>query len=411
MQQIEINGIFTYIDNIKTLKLDDRIKLLPNPNNKVNKEAIGAYTLTGKKIGYVPFTTSQIDINGKYIVSKIKLNKISPVVTISIEFNTSNFIHCEPLCISQLKLSQLSNEKLPDELVYDLKQFAKYLEKSGNKVNRISVYEFNESFITLCISTQISNIKSSESNDINNLFYTVTKQYYDKNIFKYNEFYKFGLISKCIYQPFQIHRLEKYLEYNYKSIKKIILTNKITFNKISKTISNNLLKTNFEQIESTDLILLNKSLLSTIINSSYSEDFIKLLVQYLLGNIQQDNTLQELYNPNNLLKLLNKNEIKLDDFNIQYLLNMFINLKIGGICYNHNYKLYCTIDLYDDNNIIEIANINEISELYLIELLIKLIISEKQIINVYNPITGILFYLNISTEIKNIIINNIFNYN
>ena len=379
----------------------------------MNKEAIGAYTLTGKKIGYVPFTTSQIDINGKYIVSKIKLNKISPAVTISIEFNTSNFIHCEPLCISQLKLSQLSNEKLSDELVYDLKQFAKYLEKSGNKVNRISVYEYNESFITLCISTQTSNIKSTDNNCINNLFYTVTKQYYDKNIFKYNEFYKFGLISKCIYQPFQIHRLEKYLEYNYKSIKKIILTNKITFNKISKTISNNLLKNNygFEQIESTDLILLNKSTLSTIINSSHTEDFIKLLVQYLLGYIQQDNTLQELYNPNNLLKLLNKNEIKLDDFNIQYLLNMFINLKIGGMCYNHKYKLYCAIDLYDDNNIIEIANINEISELYLIELLIKLIISEKQIINVYNPITGILFYLDLSIEMKNIIINNIFNYN
>ena len=77
--------------------------------------------------------------------------------------------------------------------------------------------------------------------------------------------------------------------------------------------------------------------------------------------------------------------------------------------YNHKYKLYCTIDLYDDNNIIEIANINEISETYLIELLIKLIISEKQIINIYNPITGILFYLNISTEIKDIIINNLFN--
>ena len=87
-----------------------------------------------------------------------------------------------------------------------------------------------------------------------------SKQYYDKNIFKYNEFYKFGLISKCIYQPFQIHRLEKYLEYNYKSIKKFILTNKITFNKINNIISNNLLKNNFEQIESTDLILLNKSL-------------------------------------------------------------------------------------------------------------------------------------------------------
>jgi hypothetical protein len=403
MQQIEINGIFTYIDNIKTLKLDDQIKLLPNPNNKMSKDAIGAYTLTGKKIGYVPFTTSQIDINGKYIVSKIKLNQISPAVTISIEFNTCNFIHCEPLCISQLKLSQLSNDKLPNDLVNDLKQFGKYLEKSGNKVNRISVYEYNESFITLCISTHTTN----------NIFYTVTKQYYDKNIFKYNEFYKFGLTNKCIYQPFQIHRLEKYLEYNYKSIKKCILTNKITFNKIKNTISkitNILLKNNygFEQIESTDLILLNKSTLTAIINPPYTEDFIKLLVQYLLGNIQQDNTLQELYNPNNLLKLLNKNEIKLDDFNIQYLLNMFINLKIGGICYNHKYKLYCTIDLYDDNNIIEIANINEISELYLIELLIKLIISEKQIINIYNPITGILFYLDISTQIKDSIINDYF---
>ena len=404
MLQIEINGIFTFIDNIKTLKLGDPIKLLPNPKNKINKDAIGAYTLTGHKIGYVPFTASQIDINGKYIVSKIKLNQISPVVIISMEFNMSNFINCEPLCISQLKLSQINSDKLSEELVNDLKHFSKYLEKTGNKINKISVYEHNESFITLCINTQTTN----------NIFYTVTKQYYDKNIFKYNEFYKFGLVSKCIYQPFQIHRLEKYLEYNYKTINKFILTNKITFNKINNIICNinsdNILKNNFEQIKSTDLILLNKSTLINIINPPYADDFIKLLVQYLFGVILQDTTLQELYNPNNLLKLLNKNEIKLDKFNIQYLSNMFINLKIGGICYNHKYKLYCTIDLYDDNNIIEIANINEISETYLIELLIKLIISEKQIINVYNPITGMLFYLNISTEIKDIIINNLFNY-
>ena len=133
------------------------------------------------KIGYVPFTASQIDIKGKYIVSKIKLNQISPVVIISMEFNMSNFIYCEPLCISQLKLSQISNDKLPNELVNDLKHFSKYLEKTGNKINKISVYEHNESFITLCINTHTSN----------NIFYTVTKQYYDKNIFKYNEFYKF----------------------------------------------------------------------------------------------------------------------------------------------------------------------------------------------------------------------------
>ena len=64
----------------------------------------------------------------------------------------------------------------------------------------------------------------------------------------------------------------------------------------------------------------------------------------------------------------------------------------------------CTIELYNDNNIIEICDIKEINHTLLINLLIKLIISDKQIINVYNPIIGILYQLEISNEIKQHII-------
>ena len=128
-----------------------------------------------------------------------------------------------------------------------------------------------------------------------------------------------------------------------------------------------------------------------------TQDFIKLLVQYLVDTTNQH---FDMFNPNNLLKLLNKNEILLNKFNADYLLKLFPNIKVGGICYNHKLKLYCTIDLYDIDNIIEICDIQEINHTFLTNLLIKLIISEKKIINVYNPIIGILYQLEISNEIK-----------
>ena len=66
MQNIQIDGIYTYIDNIRNLKLGEKIKLLPNFNNQHNSNAIGAYTLNNKKIGYIPFKINQIDINLTY---------------------------------------------------------------------------------------------------------------------------------------------------------------------------------------------------------------------------------------------------------------------------------------------------------------------------------------------------------
>ena len=54
MQTFQINGTFTFADNIKLLKIGDKIRLLKNPNNKLSSDAIGAYTISGKKIAVTP---------------------------------------------------------------------------------------------------------------------------------------------------------------------------------------------------------------------------------------------------------------------------------------------------------------------------------------------------------------------
>jgi hypothetical protein len=375
MQHIQIDGIYTYIDNIKSLKIGDTIKLIKNPKNKLNADAIGAYTLCGKKIGYIPFKSTQIDINKKYLVSKINLSRINPILIISKDFDICNFIRCEPCIITQFKNKTQIYIETPLELTNDLKKFAKHLQKSGNNITKIGICECDDSFITLCIETP----------DTSNVFYTVTKQYYDLNIIKYDEFFKYGLITKCIYQQFQIHRLEKYIEINYTH-----LTSK-KINNLIKSKSININNYDIKQIKTNELIILDNQIIKLFGIPDYTQEFIKLLVQYLVEKSKQTD---DLFNPNKLLKLLNKNEISLNNFNANYLLQMFPNIKNGGICYNHNLKSYCTIDLYDDDNIIEICDVQEINNTFLIKLLIKLIISEKQILNVYNPIIGILYQIN-----------------
>jgi hypothetical protein len=116
-------------------------------------------------------------------------------------------------------------------------------------------------------------------------------------------------------------------------------------------------------------------------------NLLKLIIQY---NIEPN----EYYNPSNV-KSINY-LFDLTEFN-----NIFNGLKIGGLCYNHMLKLYCYIDLYDDINIIEISTIEIISREKFIESIIKLIISNKQIINFYNPIKGQILRLEISELIQN----------
>ncbi len=386
MQSIQIDGTYTYADNIKELKLGDQVKLISNPNNRMNKEAVGAYTQSGKKIGYVPFKSNQIDLKAKYIVSKIQLTQANPILLISMDWPNTNSVHCEPACVTMKKLSNPNdNIVIPDSLAQDLKKFAKSLEKSGYNIKKIGVCELSDSYITLCFQTPNST----------HYFYTVTKSFYEQNIFKYDEFYKFGLTPKCIYIPFQTHRLEKYLEFSYKPSLKLFSGKKYSWDNLTQLnvwsgldpidLSGPNCSMGLVQLD--DLILFNAKLIPKQVSKSDWLDWIKLTIQYNTSPIEH-------YNPNNLIP---GSAMQLD---LTKLKAMFDNLEPGGLAYNHKLQAYCPIDLVDPINIVEITLEKTIGQKFFIELVGKVIVSNKQIINVLNPIDGLLFRLEVSDKIK-----------
>jgi hypothetical protein len=385
MQTIQIDGTYTYSDNVKNLKIGDHIKLLSNPSNRMNKDAIGAYTLNGKKIGYVPFKSNQIDINAKYIVSKINLNQSNPILLISMDFPNINMIYCEPSCVIEKKNLNAKQLDIPDDIVNDLKKFTRFLQKSGCDIIKISICEFSDSFLTLCIQT-------SEFTDF---FYTVTKSFYESNIFKYDEFFKFGLIEKCIYLPFQTHRLEKYLEKNYKSVNKICSAKKFKWDNLVKSnISDTFDLTSLsgpncgmEIIQNNTLISITKSQIPKSLNKTEKNEWIKMLIQYNVKPI-------EFYNPDNLIQ---NSQILLD---LDAFTNIYTQLEPGGIFYNHKLKAYCFVDLFDRINIVEIIFTDTINKKQFIKLVIKLVITDKQIINAYNPLSGTLYQIEINDRVK-----------
>jgi hypothetical protein len=395
MQSIQIDGTFTFANNIKKLKIGERVKLAVNPQNRINSEAVGVYTMEGNKIGYVPFKVNQIDIKAKYIVTKINLTQGNSILLISREFEESNFIQSEPEFIKELKYTNNNSVELDKNFKDDLKHFYNYLVKAGNQVTNLKITYIDHNYVNLYIETA-----QEEAT-----YMTVTKKYYEDNIFKYDEFYKFKLIPKCIYQQFQIHRLEEYLERSYKSINKLLKMNKLKFNALIKTDIFDLFdKINdenfgFETIKVAEL----KTIKNTDISyQNYSEsqidNLIKLIIQYTISSNQY-------YDPSIYLKYINPQinfnfKPTIDEFT-----SMFNDVKLGGLCYNHNLKYYCSIDLYDCVNIIDISTEKTISKNKFIELVLKLVISNKSIVNLYNPLEGTIYRL----EIPELIINKISN--
>lgn len=395
MQSIQIDGTFTYSKNIKDLKIGEQIKLVPNPSNRLNSEAIGAYTMSGLKIGYIPFKSNQIDIKAKYTVTKINLTQENPLLLISRQFEPSNFIQSEPNFIKRVKYT---DESVETDLKDDLKHFYNYLVKSGNQITNLKITYQDPNFVNLIIGTPDEQI----------IFWTVTKKYYEENVFKYDEFYKFKLIPKCIYQQFQIHRLEVYLEKNYKSINKFLLMKKFKLESLIKVDMFDLFDKihednfGFELISSPNLKVIKKiDIANQVYDQEQLDNLIKLIVQFGI-------TPNQYFNPTNYLLYLNPNSNFNFSPNLEHFKNIYNEIKLGGLCYNHSLKSYCQVDLYDDINIVEIWTENsskKISKEKFIELVIKLIISNKKIINIYNPMEGTILRLEIPELIRSKISN------
>jgi hypothetical protein len=389
MQSIQIDGTFTYAKNIRNLKIGDQIRLLVNSFNRLNSEAIGAYTMSGNKIGYVPFKATQIDIKSKYTVTKLNLTQQNPILLISRHFENTNFIPSEPEFIKDIKyINECINTNL--ELINDLKYFGTYLKKSSTDVRELKITYHDINYVNLLIKTLTDK----------SIFWTVTKKYYEENIFKYDEFYKFKLIPKCVYQQFQIHRLEDYIKIKYKPIDKLIKMKKF---KLESLINSNIFdlfdKINqynfgFEQIKTSGLKTISKTdIAGQVYNQEQLDNLLKLIIQYEINH-------NSYYKPSNYLEYINSKSNFNFKPNLDEFINMFDEIKLGGLCYNHTIKYYSHIDLYDDNNIIEIFNDKIINNKKFVELLLKLVIANKSIINLYNPIEGVIHRLEIPELIK-----------
>ena len=165
MQTLQVTGTITYGENIKSLKIGDTIRLARNPNNKVSSDAIGAYTLNGLKVGYIPFKDTQIDINSRYTVEKINLLLHPPLLLLSYNFESINFIKVEPECVLESRDNNII------QINDNIKSFKKFLEVSGIEIDNIGITYCDNNYINLCMN--------------DNIYYTFTKYYYEKNIFKY----------------------------------------------------------------------------------------------------------------------------------------------------------------------------------------------------------------------------------
>jgi hypothetical protein len=345
MQTIQIDGTFTYAGNIKGLKIGEQIKLIPNPTNRLNSEAIGAYTIGGNKIGYVPFKSNQIDINAKYTVTKINLTQENPILLISRQFENANFIQSEPKFIKEVKY-EYEGVSPNLELINDLKHFGIYLKKSSDDIKELKITYQDLNYVNLLIKTQTDKI----------IFWTVTKKYYEENIFKYYEFYRFKLIPKCVYQQFQIHRLEEYLERKYKPIDKLIKMKKFKLESLIKSnvfeLFDKINESNFgfDQIKTSGLKTISKTdITGQVYNQEQLDNLIKLIIQHDINPISY-------YKPSNYLQYINPKSNFNFKPNLDEFTNIFNDIKLGGLCYNHTLKYYCQIDLYDDINIVEIFN-------------------------------------------------------
>lgn len=396
MQSIQIDGTFTYAENIKGLKIGEQIKLIPNPSNRLNSEAIGAYTLTGTKIGYVPFKANQIDIKAKYTVIKINLTQENPILLISRHFEEANFIQAEPDFIKSIKYSKSNyNIELSQDIKNDIKHFSVYLTKAGNQIKTLKITYQDTNYINLDVETP----------ELDCTFWTVTKKYYEENIFKYDEFYKFKLIPKCIYQQFQIHRLEDYLQRKYKPINMLLKMKKFKLESLEKTdifeLFDKIKEPNygFDLIQTQGLKTIKKpDIAGHVYNQEQLDNLIRLIIQYSVSQ-------NPYYEPSNYLYHINsqtKFNFKPD---IEEFTNIFNRIKLGGLCYNHGLKYYCWINLYDDINIVEISNDKSISKEKFVELILKLVIANKSIANLYNPLEGIIYRLEIPELIRNKISN------
>jgi len=350
MPSYKILGIFSFANTLQEACINDPVTLKHEKYNIKSKNAIGVYIKNNKKIGYLPVENNNELLNFKnaYKLTKLQLNQEHPIVEISRCYKTINKLdNYEFEFIKKIKYDYLLFDP-PKDLLTPINTLINTFKQKRINVKRIALTYLDTDYINITLETS----KGIET------FFTVTYQFFNNNIEKYEELYEYNLIEHIFYKDLIFHRLEKYFITNYQSILEL---EKINCNFLELQICDPLVTLNdkINEIYFTKLYLHCK-----IINDF---DFvIKYLNQFVK---RKDNDME-------ILKRTIENINVLNNFYETY------ELKIGGFYYNHLNKTYFEIDFINDDSVIIICDITNNNFILACEL------AKKKNLVIFNPLNG-----------------------
>ena len=348
----KILGIYSFSNTLREACINEPVILKHEKYNIKSKNAIGVYIHDNKKIGYLPVENNSELLNFKnaYKLTKLQLNQDHPLVEISRCYNTINKLdNYEFTFIKEIKYEYLLIDP-PKNLMIPIKTLINKIKKQRINIKRIAITYLDSDYVNVTIETP-TGIET---------FYTITYEFFNNNIEKYNELYEYNLIEHIFYKDLIFHRPEKYFIINYHNI---LETNIVDCNFIEIKISDSLVKLNekINEIYFTKLYLYCK-----ILNDF---DFV---IKYL-------NTFKK-------KKYVNLDILDKTIQNINVLINFYetYELTLGGFYYDHTNKTYSEIEFINEDSVIIISDTLNNNYKLTCEL------ANKKNLLIYNPINGTL---------------------
>jgi hypothetical protein len=346
MPTYKILGIYSFADNIKKMNINDSVTLKAEKYNIKSNNAIGIYNNENKKLGYLPIEKKEeLNIeNNVYKITKICLHSEIPTVEISRLYDYINNIPDIEFPFMKRNKYKYKNINISKELAKSIESLVLNLKMKKIKIKRTLVSYVDNYYINLILETS----KGFETfNLITFLYYTKYKDFYE-------ELYEKKLMDVPFYRELLVHRIENYIEINYKNVEEID-SNTIKFSTMTEY---NL----HEPI------------------NDYTLDVFNIYFHYLINN---DVTYLQDYN----LKVF-------EDMKIFFNKN---DIKICNFVYCHDLELYAYLYYVTDNTYVEIINNNPE---YIDSYIYKCYLAKKDNLYLYNPVNGNYYAKNVSLHIN-----------
>ena len=372
MPKYKLLGIYSFADNLKKININDQVILKSEKFNIKSKNAIGVYTINNDKLGYLPIENkNEINsFNNAYKISYLILNSEYPLVEISRYYPETNYLENIEYPYEKKIKYNYTLITITNELKKAIISLENYLKTKKIKVKETAVIYCDDNYINLLIEVS----KGFEQ------FECITLNYFKKNIDKYEELNENKLIDNTFFRELLFYRLEFYFEKNYKSpLKFCQITNNNLLNYVNTIIEEQV----HEELELSNVFKNSK------IKKIDPMLIIKLYLRYLFHNnseylLKHINTiLDETYiDVDEAIKNLIPNYKIIKEIIIKY------NLQHGKFVYDHKYEMYEYIDFINESSVLVVSDEFNINYLYCA------LLTNKNNLIIYNPLTGIFLKIN-----------------